>query len=660
MLLALLVGVSIPAAGPEYIVIHAAPHPQDAPVGCAEDGPIPSYGQDDRLVMTYFYYWYDQTSLDDPALVLRPTNNPPMDWRAPAWHARQLRDMSQAGVDVVLPVYWGDSLDWSREGLEHLVQARTSLLHEGQPAPTIALMLDTNFYAHLLPDSPGLADLSAEDGLTFLADEIGDFYDHIPACYVARIDGRPLVLFWRADTEDGDLFTFDDDTFANLSERLTRRLGAAPFFVLEHSWQDSAHDADVPLGVPDLYRWGSALNGPRFEGRTVAVGPGYDDRGIADRPGYVRERDGGATYAADLRLAVLSGAPWLLLETWNELWEGTAIAETEQYGRTDLTITRRYTDLFRRLGDITARDGQVDLGTGLGAYLRRLADAPIEAGTPETQDGRLGARPLAEDDGTGYFHFAVDRRLGLSETQGASIVVEYFDEEDGGFQLEYDAGEDAPDAFSLTEPVSFQGTQRWTSARFDVPDLRLRTRQYGGMGDFRLWDHPGTDGRLHLFGRVTLTALPGQRPVPLEPPSLTTPSQSSMSHAAASIADFHWRGVDGAAAYLLQMAPLSKGTPAYHALSGQDRQRCLGTPMTDVRGDRAFQALAMGTTCRLDLSDLADDAPDGILRWRTIALDATGASIGEPSDWAFLLVSSVTPVPGALGSAPHEPETFTP
>src|SRR5262249_43638807 len=133
-------------------------------------------------------------------------------------------------------------------------------------------------------------------------------------------------------------------------------------FVLEQSWQQSAREAGVDIGAADYYQWGAALNGPRFLGRTVAVGPGYDDRHIEGRPGYLRTRDSGATYSRDLRAAVMSGEPWLLLETWNELWEGTAIAETEENGRAYLGITARYAALFHQLTGERPRDGWTDLG----------------------------------------------------------------------------------------------------------------------------------------------------------------------------------------------------------------------------------------------------------------------------------------------------------
>jgi hypothetical protein len=593
-----------------------------------------SFGKDDRLVMTYYYYWYDQASIDDPALTLRPPPDPPMDWRSVSWHERQLADMASAGIDVALAVYWGDTSVWSVDALTPMIQAREHLLAAGLRPPAIGLFFDTNMYAMILPERPDLADFATDDGLAMLGHQIGTFFDQVPPCHRARVDGRPLVFFWRADTEDGDHFTFDDRTFAGLNDLVAREYGERIHLVLEHSWQAAARKSGFDLGAAELYRWGAALNGPRFQGRTVAVGPGYDDRLIDGRPGYTRERVDGATYSRDLRSAVLSGTTWLLLETWNELWEGTAIAETEENGRTYLGITARYTALFHQLANERASDGWFDLGRGENAYLRRLADAPVEQGMPAEERGRPGARPFREDDdGTGYFHFAIDRRLGLDTPRPLTVQVEYFDEGDGAFALEYDSLDpDAPagGAYKVAEPVPFEDTRTWRSQRFDLADASLLARQYDGVGDFRIHDVPGTDDRLHVFGRVTVTAQPASRPVPSEPETLTFVEPSPKQPIT-----LRWAEAEPAAAYLVTVQPFDDADgDGPHGFTSQERRRCDGE--SEVGRGQESRGLARAATCELRL---ARDLDDGVYRWRVQALDAGGATRGEPSDWAFLVVA---------------------
>jgi hypothetical protein len=112
--------------------------------GCPGEGGAGSFAASDRLAMTYLYYWYEQASVDDPALTLRPPADQPFDWHDPAWHRQQLVDMEYAGIDVALAVYWGDVPEWSVRGLDELAAARGSLLASGAHPPAIALFLDTN------------------------------------------------------------------------------------------------------------------------------------------------------------------------------------------------------------------------------------------------------------------------------------------------------------------------------------------------------------------------------------------------------------------------------------------------------------------------------------------------------------------------------------
>jgi hypothetical protein len=626
------------------------------------------FGRDDRLVMTYYYYWYDEASLKDPALSQHPPPEPALDWRSVSWHERQLADMASAGIDVALAVYWGDTDTWSLDGLDAMVKARENLLSAGLRAPAIGLFFDTNMYAMILPERPELNDLTTDDGLDMMADQIGAFLDRVPPCHRARVDGRPLAFFWRADTEDGDRFKFDDNTFDNITDMIAARYDERLHITVEKSWQEAAERANVELGAVDVYRWGAALNGPRFEGRTVAVGPGYDDTRIDGRPGYTRERVDGGTYSRDLRQAVMSGTSWLLLETWNELWEGTAIAETEETGRTYLGITARYTALFHQLARERARDGWFDLGTGYNSYLRRLADASVEQGDPYEVEGRRGARPLREDDdGTGYFHFALDRRLGLDGAQPLTVDVEYFDEGDGSFALEYDSlerelpsqsraaivldgsGADSAEELPLadeatvlgrepaeaaiyrrTEPVFFENTRTWRTHRFELADASMRHRQYDGAGDFRIHDIPGSDNRLHAFGRVTATAVPAARPVAYEPENLTFVDPGPRSSVT-----LRWGEAMTAAGYLVVVQPFDVDDETdLHGFTIDDRQHCLAGP----GGEAAHEDGRFGGRASCELL-LTRELADGVYRWRVQALDVSGIGQGQTSDWGYFVIA---------------------
>lgn len=607
----------------------------EADDGCDGNRGFSNFGADDRLVMTYYYYWYDEQSIANPALTLHPPKGQPFDWRDPAWHGQQFVDMSEVGVDVALAVYWGQTDPWSTGGLEAMVRAREDLLAQHLRPPAIGLMLDTNLYSMILPERPQLADLTDEEGMGAFADLVSDYFALVPVCHQARIDGRPLVFVWRADTEDGDRFVFDQRTLDGVSEMLEGRLGARPLFVFERTWVTHAAEDGVTFSPEARFGWGAALDGPRFEERTVAVGPGYDDRAIVERPGYVRDRDDGRTYARDLRAAVLSGRRWLVLETWNEFWEGTAIAETEEYGRETLTATRRYVELFHRLGATPARDGWFDLGTGEGSYLRRLADAPQEIGTYALLDGRSAARAHYEEaDAAAYFQFAVDPRLGIEQDRDVTVSVEYFDEGRGSFYLEYDSAEDAASGegvYAASSPVIFEDTGRWRTVRFELPGAHFRSRQYGGYGDFRIRSVSEDRDLTHAFGRVLVTANPGVRPVGFAPEGLAV-----LAGSARHAVDIRWSAIEGAAGYVIDIGPLDAEVPPgplSHASQARDRERCAGGPLETSRVSRG---ISLEPSCRM-MVDPEGEA--GLYRWRVTGLDALGNVVGEPSDWSYLVLT---------------------
>lgn len=614
---------------------HLALAPAREVVGatCRAAGAAPaarSFRADDRLVMTYLYYWYDPASLAEPALTLRPPVGQPFDWRDPSWHRRQLADMADVGVDVALAVYWGAGLTWSVEGLDRLVDARDSLLASGARPPALGLFFDSNLYASLLAEDPTLADLTSDIGLETFANQVASFFERVPHCHRALVDGRPLIFLWRPDTEDGGVLRFEPGTLDALYDRLEERLGVRPYVVRERTWDAYAQAEGKSLQTDDVFGWGAALSGPLFVGRTVAVGPGYDDRLLPERPGYVRDREGGDGYARDLRTAALSGTPWLLLETWNELWEATAIGETAQYGREYLELTRQYVEVFHQLAGQRARDGWVDLGKREGSYLAWLTDAPEERGTPVFAGGRVGARPHVERDGAGYFHFALPPRLLSTGSTAVSVSVEYFDEGGGTFLLEYDSDDPrAPGGglYTPTPTVTLDGSGSWRWQTFTLPDARFRRRQYGGYGDFRIQDLPARGVPGHIFGRVIVTTEPSTRPVLLSPESLSVLHQRP-----GHFFELRWRGVAGAAGYLVQLVPAGTAEPTRHGYSPADRLRCGGGPAWSAEG--ATQAITSEDRC---LVEHVPSAPPGVYRWRAWGLDASGAPIGEPSDWGLLL-----------------------
>jgi hypothetical protein len=268
----------------------------------------------------------------------------------PATHRREFTDMLDAGLDFVLPVYWGEAGHpgrttgptsphyWSTEGIPAMVEALDAV-----KTLQIGMFYDTTILAN--------ADLTTPSGKEYFYVNVRDFYSRIPPRYWAAIDGRPIV--WLYDTIW--ISAFDQSSLDYLSDRFAQDFGGLRLFIVRESqWQASKGSAPATPVISDgLYAWGAAPFGYNSSPElTIAqVGPGFKNTqyctGGPERNCFDIDREGGARYERDLQQAVTSGRHILAVETWNEFSEGTDIQETVETGRFYIELTRKYVDQFK-------------------------------------------------------------------------------------------------------------------------------------------------------------------------------------------------------------------------------------------------------------------------------------------------------------------------
>jgi DUF1680 family protein len=309
----------------------------------AADSRTPSFASGTPLIATTYFYWYDAESRehvvdsdDSDALTDHPPTLDGFSYKNVAWHAEQLQDMIAAGIDVVMPVYWGTPAgghNWSNDGLPKLVAAREQLVRRGQRPPAIAMFYDTSTLQY---NGGGYhVDLRMAAGREWFFATIRDFFSLIPPAHRASIDGKPLVFLYSPSFAQG----VDEQLFPATRTQFKKQFGVDLYLVKMAGWPGKA-DAE--------YMWGGAIE-PQWRS-VAAFGPGYDHAAVPDRKPLVRDREGGAFYqrAWERLLQRAAGKrPWLVhLETWNEFHEGTEICETKEYGRQYIELTRRFADMF--------------------------------------------------------------------------------------------------------------------------------------------------------------------------------------------------------------------------------------------------------------------------------------------------------------------------
>lgn len=303
------------------------------------------------LVFTYFFYWYDlprgvhSTELTDHPI------NPNASCRSVDWFKQQFSDMEDAGIDVALADYWGAQEPCSDIGITNMALALQQLRAAGKHPPRVGMVVDTGLIGNWpVPER----DLTKAPNQQRVYDLVHTFYSLLPKEDWAFVENRPIVWFWAAYFD----ITFDRTFFTTLDKHFAADFSYHPYIVGESSfrfaitWTPSGRQMNKQTAMPldDYYEWGATLRGYSDDGGNIAeVGPGYDERRLTgpDRVGRYQSRENGQFYEHNLQAAINSGQPYLAIETWDEFHEATDVADTVEYGRQYIDITRRYVDQFR-------------------------------------------------------------------------------------------------------------------------------------------------------------------------------------------------------------------------------------------------------------------------------------------------------------------------
>ncbi|MDQ3809091.1 MAG: DUF5010 domain-containing protein [Chloroflexota bacterium] len=319
------------------------------------DFSLRSFSSAQRLATTYYFYWHDLTDPERRARFSGRFHVPPdaanYSFLSSATHRREFSDMLYAGLDFVLPVYWGEPGHpgrttgptsphyWSTEGIPAMVEALDTL---GRPLQ-VGLFYDTTILAN--------ADLTTPSGKEYFYVNVRDFYSRIPPYHWAAIDQRPVV--WLYDTVW--VSRFDQSSIDYLSERFAQDFAGLRLFVVRESqWQNSKGlQPAIPVRGDGLYAWGAAPFGFNASPElTIAqVGPGFKNTqyctGGAERNCFDVDREGGRRYEQQLQQATVSGRQIIAIETWNEFSEGSDIQETLETGRLYLDLTRQHIEAWK-------------------------------------------------------------------------------------------------------------------------------------------------------------------------------------------------------------------------------------------------------------------------------------------------------------------------
>lgn len=445
------------------------------------------------LIATSYFYWYDSSSgahlLDHDgtdALTDHPPTLVDFSYLSVDWHARQLNDMIEAGIDVALPVYWGTPLGdhgFSDAGLPKLVEARHRLLKAGKKPPAIGMFYDTSSLQY---NARGYhVDLTTEAGRQWFYGSIRNCFSSLPPADRALIDGKPLVILYAAAFAKD----VDESLFPAVRAMFRRDFGSDLYLVKMDGW---------PGEADSCYQWGGALRPQILE--TAGLGPGYDHSAVPGRQPLVRSRDEGRFYEFSWqRLLKMDprSRPWLVhLETWNEFHEGTELCETAEYGRQYIEATRRFADQFhagRQLDPAQLAPSRSAISTtpgasdGLQVLDAAAGDGPIETRTV-AQRQALVTLTNRHSPHARYMYFDVEDYFLYDADATVEVAVTYLDQGPQQFLVEYDSSDPQQSGlrqqFQGTSPVAITGSGGWRETTFRLTHARFANRANGA--DFRL------------------------------------------------------------------------------------------------------------------------------------------------------------------------------
>ena len=318
-----------------------------------------------RTLFTHYFYWYQadrrkaapysHISGSDGVIQLQnfPAKNcgPWFSYDRVQWHKEELSDIIASGIDVVLPIYWGNKAStegFAAKGLDCMVSALAELRAEGKPYPLVAMFFDTTAMELAYGEKP---DLKNEEVQRTFYSMIKDFFERVPAEFraLAPADkpraGQPANIVFLYSP--GFFSDFDSSFVRYCDERFEKDFGYPLVWIASTGFRAKAQ------GFDGFSNYGTGL-GLHYDdtGRIQvgAVGAGFDNSAVsAQGKARIRSRMGGETYGEDWAAIIEKNPQWVVCDGWNELHEASDLCASRQYDRKYIDATR--SNVTRFLGN---------------------------------------------------------------------------------------------------------------------------------------------------------------------------------------------------------------------------------------------------------------------------------------------------------------------
>ena len=273
-------------------------------VVCQLGAPV-AHAQNERLVLAFYYAWFDQSTWKSGQLPDQPAQ--PYDSRDRATIQRHVAQAKSAGIDALVQSWYGPS-----GGTNNMTESNFAMLLDVATQSGLRAAVDF--------ETQGPFFSSAGDVQSALATLLAGHARH-PA--YLKVNGKPVVFFWRQQR-------FGVDAWAAIRQQvdpehksiwIAEGTDLAYLRVFEgihlYSVAWSADPAPVLVNFGAKVRKAAQdLGGFRYWVATAM--PGYDDTRLRGAGGFARPRANGDYYRATFSGAAQSGADWTMVTSFNE------------------------------------------------------------------------------------------------------------------------------------------------------------------------------------------------------------------------------------------------------------------------------------------------------------------------------------------------------
>ena len=338
--------------------------------------------QNERLVLAFYYAWFDKNTWSSGQLADQPIQ--PYDSRDRVTIQRHVSQAKAAGIDALVQSWYGPS-----GGANNMTEPNFSTLLDVAAASGLRAAVDfevTSPFFGTKGDAQGAL-------VTLLA-------GHAKHSAYLKVNGKPVVFFWRQQR-------FSVDDWAAIRKQVDPNRaslwiaeGTDPAYLRVFDgihWYNVAWSADP---VTSLVNYAAKVRKTAqdlgsFRYWVSPVMPGYDDTKLRGAGGLARPRANGDYYRATFAGASKSGADWVVITSFNEWPEGSQIEPSVSYGDAYLNLTRELVAAYRAGAVAAPKVASVPSLTPTSAVMNvpQIAPLPTASNTPT-------ARPTSTDTPT--------------------------------------------------------------------------------------------------------------------------------------------------------------------------------------------------------------------------------------------------------------------